>query len=294
MDLWNINTVKGLFRKYNCNFSKSLGQNFLTSQWVCPKIVEMAGICEGVGVIEIGPGVGVLTTELAKKAKKVVAIEIDKSLIPVLEETLSRFENVKIINQDFLKTNLDDLLKKEFNSLDVMVCANLPYYITSQIIICILRAKLTKQKIKSITVMVQKEMAKRIVALPGSRESNVLSLMVRYYSTPKILFDVASGNFTPRPKVDSSVISLDLQSNLKESFQIKPESEELLFDVIKAAFSQRRKTLANSLSSGLKLEKNGLIDLLKALKIDPERRAESLLLEDYFKISNKLFLDNIR
>ncbi len=298
MKLWNINTIRYLFEKYDCNFSKSLGQNFLVSEWVCPKMVDEAQISKEIGVLEIGPGIGVLTAELAQKAHKVVAVEIDKKLLPVLDETLKDYNNIKIINDDFLKIDLNKLLNQEFQNVDVIICANLPYYITSQILVHILKAKLPQAKVRAVVVMVQKEMAQRIVALPGSRESNVLSLMVRYYSAPTVLFDVSRGNFSPQPKVDSAVVSLDMQAGFKNDLMVNGgeslKSEDMFFYVIKAAFAQRRKTILNSLAAGLKLEKQYLIDLLNDLNVDFQKRAESLILGDYLKISNKLFDDRCK
>lgn len=282
MDLWNIKTIKYLFDKYNCNFKKSLGQNFLVSQWVCPKMVEMAGINEKIGVLEIGPGVGVLTVELAKKANKVVAIEVDKKLIPLLGETLSEYKNVEIINGDVLKTDLHKIIEEKLSNQDVIVCANLPYYITSPIIMYLLESKLP---IKSITVMVQKEVARRIVAKERTRDISVLSLAIQYYSEPTILFDVASGNFNPQPDVDSSVINLKLRSQPA----VKVKSEKLFFKVISSAFAQRRKTAVNSIANSLGLKKDFVIDLFENVGIDLNKRSENLSMEEFGRISDLLF-----
>ena len=282
MDLWNIKTIKYLFDKYNCNFKKSLGQNFLVSQWVCPKMVEMAGINEKIGVLEIGPGVGVLTVELAKKANKVVAIEVDKKLIPLLGETLSEYKNVEIINGDVLKTDLHKIIEEKLSNQDVIVCANLPYYITSPIIMYLLESKLP---IKSITVMVQKEVARRIVAKERTRDISVLSLAIQYYSEPTILFDVASGNSNPQPDVDSSVINLKLRSQPA----VKVKSEKLFFKVISSAFAQRRKTAVNSIANSLGLKKDFVIDLFENVGIDLNKRSENLSMEEFGRISDLLF-----
>lgn len=282
MDLWNIKTIKYLFDKYNCNFNKSLGQNFLVSQWVCPKMVEMAGVDEKSGVIEIGPGVGVLTVELAKKANKVVAIEVDKKLIPLLDETLSDYKNVEVINSDVLKTDLHKVIEEKLSNQDVIVCANLPYYITSPIIMYLLKSKLP---IKSITIMVQKEVARRIVAKECTRDINILSLSIQYYSEPAILFDVSSGNFNPQPDVDSSVISLKLRSEPV----VKVKSEEVFFKVINAAFAQRRKTAVNSMANSLGLKKGFIMDLFENVGIDLNKRSENLSMEEFGKISDLLF-----
>ncbi len=282
MDLWNIKTVKYLFDKYNCNFKKSLGQNFLVSQWVCPKMVEMAGINEKIGVLEIGPGVGVLTVELAKKANKVVAIEVDKKLIPLLGETLRDYKNVEVINGDVLKTDLHKIIEEKLSNQDIIVCANLPYYITSPIIMYLLESKLP---IKSITVMVQKEVARRIVAKERTRDISVLSLAIQYYSEPTILFDVASGNFNPQPDVDSSVINLKLRSQPA----VKVKSEKLFFKVISSAFAQRRKTAVNSIANSLGLKKDFVIDLFENVGIDLNKRSENLSMEEFGRISDLLF-----
>lgn len=282
MDLWDIKTIRYLSKKYKFDFSKSLGQNFLVDKNICPKIVFESNISDNIGVIEIGPGVGVLTVELAKKAKKVVAVEIDKRLVPVLRETLKDYNNIKIINQDILKLDIKDLINKEFSGLDVVVCANLPYYITSKIIMYLLTCDLN---IKSITVMIQKEVADRIVAEPGSRDTSVLSLATRYYSEPKILFDVSKESFLPSPKVDSAVINLLIKKN--KAVEVK--SEKLFFKVIKAAFERRRKTIINSLSGVLNINKNIINNILNKLDIDPNKRAENLSLENFKDISDELF-----
>lgn len=282
MDLWNIKTIKYLFDKYNCNFKKSLGQNFLVSKWVCPKMVEMAGVDEKSGVLEIGPGVGVLTVELAKKANKVVAIEIDEKLIPLLGETLSDYNNVEVIKGDVLKIDLHKIIEEKLSNQDVIVCANLPYYITSPIIMYLLESKLP---IKSITIMVQKEVARRIVAKERTRDISVLSLAIQYYSEPTILFDVASGNFNPQPDVDSSVINLKLRS--QPAVEVK--SEKLFFKVISSAFAQRRKTAVNSIANSLGLKKDFVINLFENIGIDLNKRSENLSMEEFGRISDLLF-----
>lgn len=282
MDLWNIKTIKYLFDKYNCNFKKSLGQNFLVSKWVCPKMVEMAGVDEKSGVLEIGPGVGVLTVELAKKANKVVAIEIDEKLIPLLGETLSDYNNVEVIKGDVLKIDLHKIIEEKLSNQDVIVCANLPYYITSPIIMYLLESKLP---IKSITIMVQKEVARRIVAKERTRDISVLSLAIQYYSEPTILFDVASGNFNPQPDVDSSVINLKLRSQPA----VKVKSEKLFFKVISSAFAQRRKTAVNSIANSLGLKKDFVINLFENIGIDLNKRSENLSMEEFGRISDLLF-----
>ena len=282
MDLWNIQNVRYLFLKYNCKFSKSLGQNFLVDPYVCPKMVKMAGINNNIGVIEIGPGIGVLTVEIAKYAKKWVAIEVDEKLLPILSETLNECNNVKIINQDVLKINLHELIKKEFENMDVIVCANLPYYITSPIIMHLIESKLP---IKCVTVMVQKEAAERITALPGTRNVGAISIAVRYYCEPSVLFDVPRESFLPAPEVDSAVIKL----KVREKPAVEVESEEIFFKIVKAAFSQRRKTIVNSLFNNFNFSKIEIRKLLNKLNIDEKNRAENLSIENFKDISNEIY-----
>lgn len=278
--LSDIGTIKELLGKHGFTFSKSLGQNFLVNPSVCPRMAELSGAGEGVGVIEIGPGIGVLTNELCKIAEKVVAVELDKRLLPVLDETLSEYENVKIINADVMELDLNGLIAEEFNGMDVVVCANLPYYITSPIIMKLLEDKLP---LKAITVMVQKEAAQRICAEVGSRMSGAVTVSVNYYATPKMLFSVSAGSFMPAPKVDSAVIRLDVLSEPP----VKTD-EKKFFAVVKAAFSQRRKVISNSLSSGLSISKEKTLEVLKAANVPSNARAEKLSLEDFANIANNL------
>lgn len=280
-NLSNISTVKDILTRYGFTFSKSLGQNFIVNPSVCPKIAEMGFAKKGAGIIEIGSGIGVLTSELASRADKVVCIEIDSRLLPILNETLEEFDNIKIINDDVLNVNLEELIKSEFQGLDVSICANLPYYITSPILMSLLKAKLP---IKAITVMVQKEAAVRICAKPGSRDFGALSVAVQYYSEPEILFNVSKGSFIPSPEVDSSVIRL----NILSSPRVNPNDEDFFFEVIKAAFLQRRKTLVNSLSTYFCTDKNKLIQLLEINSINSKIRPEQLTLQQFEKIANIL------
>ncbi len=279
--LSDIGTIKEILTKYGFSFSKSLGQNFLINPSVCPKMAEMGGAEKGVGVIEIGPGIGVLTYELAKRADKVVAIELDKRLLPVLDETLEEFDNVKIINADVLKTDLHKLIEEEFQGLDVIVCSNLPYYITSPVIMKLLEEKLP---IKSITVMVQKEAADRLCADLGTRQTGAVTVAVNYYAKAEMLFKVSSGSFMPPPKVDSAVIKLDVYGKPA----VETNSEEMLFKVIKAAFAQRRKTLLNTLSNSMQYVKSDISEVLNNAKISQNARAEQLKLEDFAAIANEL------
>lgn len=281
MELSNIGTIKDILGRHGFTFSKSLGQNFLINPSVCPKMAEQSGAKKGVGVIEVGPGIGVLTCQLAERADRVVAIELDKRLLPVLDETLAEYDNIKIINDDILKIDLKELIETEFSGMEVVVCANLPYYITSPVIMKLLEDRLP---INALTVMVQKEAAQRICAEVGSRQSGAVTVAVNYYAKPQILFGVSAGSFMPAPKVDSAVIRLDI---LKEPC-VQVEDEELFFKVVKAAFSQRRKTLPNSLSAGLQISKLAVTNALKRANVPVNYRAEQLTMEQLAKISNAI------
>lgn len=279
--LSDIGTIKEILTKYGFSFSKALGQNFLINPSVCPKMAELSGADKGVGVIEVGPGIGVLTCELAKLADKVVAIELDKRLLPVLDDTLSEYDNIKVINDDVLKTDLHKLINEEFQGMDVVVCANLPYYITSPVIMKLLEERLP---IKSITVMVQKEAADRLCAPLGTRQSGAVTVAVNYYAQAQMLFKVSAGSFMPPPKVDSAVIRLDIRNNPT----VDVENEQMLFKVIKASFAQRRKTLLNTLSNSLSFTKKELTQVLENVGIATSARAEQLKLEDFAAIANEL------
>lgn len=281
MELSNIGTIKDILGRHGFTFSKSLGQNFLINPSVCPKMAEQSGAKKGVGVIEVGPGIGVLTCQLAERADRVVAIELDKRLLPVLDETLAEYDNIRIINDDILKIDLKKLIETEFSGMEVVVCANLPYYITSPVIMKLLEDRLP---INALTVMVQKEAAQRICAEVGSRQSGAVTVAVNYYAKPQILFGVSAGSFMPAPKVDSAVIRLDI---LKEPC-VQVEDEELFFKVVKAAFSQRRKTLPNSLSAGLQISKLTATNALNRANVPVNYRAEQLAMEQLAKISNAI------
>lgn len=272
--------IKQLCEKYGFEFSKSLGQNFLINPTVCPKIAELGG-AEGRNVIEIGTGFGVLTQELCKRAKKVVAVEIDSKLIPVLNETMADFNNLKIINADVLKLDLKSVISQEFQSDEVVVCANLPYYITSPIIMGLLEQRLP---VKSITVMVQKEAADRLCAKMGTRACGAVTAAVSYYATAQKLFDVSRGSFMPSPNVDSCVIRLDIRNEPPNGVK----DEKFMFSLIKTAFSQRRKTLANPVSAAYKIPKAEIAAALARLDLKPTARAEELTLEQFIALSNEL------
>lgn len=279
--LSDIGTIKDILSRHGFTFSKSLGQNFLINPSVCPRMAELSGADKGVGVIEIGPGIGVLTNELCKLADKVVAIELDKRLLPVLEETLGEYDNLKVVNADVLETDLHKLIEEEFSDMKVVVCANLPYYITSPVIMKLLEDKLP---ISAITVMVQKEAAQRICAEVGSRQSGAVTVSVNYYAKPEMLFSVSAGSFMPAPKVDSAVIRL----NVLDEPPVKVNDEKKFFSVIKASFSQRRKVISNSLSSGLSLDKSKTAEVLEKSGVPLNARAEKLSLINFADIANNL------
>ena len=264
MNLTDISTIKTLCAAHGFSLSKEFGQNFIVNPGICPKIAEAAGIDERFGVLEVGPGVWVLTKELARRAKKVVAVEVDKRLPPLLAETLAEYENVTVVEGDVLKVDLAALIRDEFPGLRVAVCANLPYYITSPIVMKLLEERLP---IEHITVMVQKEAADRLSA------------------APRTLFTVQPGSFYPPPKVTSAVIQL----RLHEAPPVTPRSAEAMFRVIRAAFSQRRKTAANAASAGLHLPKEAVAEALAAAGVPPTARPEQLTLQNYADVSDVLF-----
>ncbi len=275
--LSNIGTIKEILGRHGFTFSKSMGQNFIINPSVCPRMAELCGAKKGVGVLEVGPGIGVLTNELCKLADKVVSVELDKRLIPVLEETLAEYNNFKLISGDIMELDLHQLIKEEFLGLDVVVCANLPYYITSPVIMKFLEENLP---IKSLTVMVQKEAADRLTAKVGSRKSGAVTVSVAYYSCPEFLFNVSRGSFMPSPNVDSAVIRL----NISQSPNVTVKKEKDFRRVVKAGFSQRRKTLSNSLASGLGIDKSTTNDIIEKAGLSPGVRAEKLTLEDFGRL----------
>lgn len=273
--------IKEILTRHGFHFSKALGQNFLINPTVCPRMAEASGAGECRGVIEVGPGIGVLTWELAQVAPKVAAIELDERLFPVLEETLSQCSNVTVVPGDVMKLDLHQLIDQEFDGGPVCVCANLPYYITSPVILRLLEEKLP---LTSITVMVQKEAAQRLCAAPGTRECGAVSVAVHYRSKPQMLFSVGRGSFLPPPKVDSAVIRLDL---LQEP-PVQVEDENWFFQVSRSAFAQRRKTAANSISATLHLPKPQVETALAAAGAQENVRAERLTLEQLGELSNQL------
>ena len=281
MELTDISTIRYLCEKYGFSLSKGLGQNFIVNPGICPKIVQASGIDETYGALEIGPGIGVLTKELALRARKVVAVELDNRLPALLAETLAGFSNVKLVQGDALQLDIASLIKQEFAGMKVAVCANLPYYITSPLVMKLLEDRLP---LEHITVMVQREAAQRLAALPGTREAGAVSYAVHYYASPQVLFSVQPGSFYPPPKVTSAVLRLGLH----ETPPVTPQSEKAMFRTIRAAFSQRRKTAANSISAGLGLPKAEVSAALQAVGAPPAARPEQLGLEQYAALSDIL------
>ena len=281
MNLTNISTVKDIMSRHGFSFSKGLGQNFLINPNVCPKIAEMGNANQDSGIIEIGTGFGTLTAELAKRAKKVVAIEIDSRLIPVLDETLAEFDNVKIINQDFMETDLNKIIAEEFSGMKVSVCANLPYYITSPVIMKLLESRVP---IESITVMVQKEAGQRLCAEIGTIESGAITVAVNYYGTAVSLFNVSRGSFMPSPNVDSCVIRIDVNKR----YSLDEDAEKFFFKMIKAGFAQRRKTIAKSLSSQMNIEKPEIQNILRNMSLSETARIEQLDMNQLTELSENL------
>ncbi|MBR4123669.1 MAG: 16S rRNA (adenine(1518)-N(6)/adenine(1519)-N(6))-dimethyltransferase RsmA [Clostridia bacterium] len=279
MNLSDANTIKSLLNKYGFSFKKSLGQNFLIDSTVCPAMAE-ASCDENTGVLEIGPGIGVLTAALSNAAKKVVAIELDERLKKLLPITLSDCINVEIIFGDAMKLDLKKIIDEHFSDCEkVVVCANLPYYITSPIVMMLLESHLP---IDSITVMVQKEAAERICAEVGTRQSGAVTVAVNYYAQSEILFHVGRESFMPAPNVDSAVIKL----NIRECPPIKVQDEAKFFKLVKACFAQRRKTLVNTVNNTLGINKEVLKNALSEVGLSPTVRGEELNMEQLAKLSD--------
>lgn len=282
-NLCDYNTVNRILTKHGFTFSKALGQNFLIDSDVCPTMADMLNADDNTGVLEIGPGIGVLTKELCNVAKKVVAIELDKRLYPVLEETLADCDNFELVCGDAMKLDLNELIKEHFADCnDVKVCANLPYYITSPMIMTLLESNLP---ISEIEVMVQQEAAERLCADIGSRDAGAVSVAVNYYGDAEILFNVGRESFMPSPKVDSAVIKITLRK--EPEYIVKNEKQ--FFSLVKAAFSQRRKTLVNCLSNTLGKSKTDITNALNELGLDNNIRAEKLEMEDFVNLADLLF-----
>ena len=281
MNLSDANTIKSLLSNYGFSFKKSLGQNFLIDSAVCPKMASAAAD-KNTGVLEIGPGIGVLTAELSKVAKKVVAIELDERLKEILPITLADCDNTEVIFADATKIDLHKLIAEKFSDCErVAVCANLPYYITSPIVMMLLESKLP---IDNITVMVQKEAAERLCAKVGSRDSGAVTVAVTYYAESEILFNVGRNSFMPSPNVDSAVIKL----NIRKAPPIELNDEKKFFRLVKAAFAQRRKTFLNTVANTLGFDKNALKSILEDLEIPVTVRGEQLTMEQLAEISKRI------
>lgn len=285
MELTSPKTIKEIAAKFGFTFSKGLGQNFLTDANVLEMIADAAQPCEC--ALEIGPGFGVLTDTLCRNFEKVVAVEIDQRLIPVLDYTLGEYDNLKIINTDIMKTDVPKLIDEEFGGKKLSVAANLPYYITTPIITMLLESRLD---IENIVVMVQKEVADRICAKAGSKDYGAITLLCQYFTQPSIVVKVPAGSFMPPPKVDSAVLKLHVLD--KPSVNVK--DEKTLFKVIKASFAQRRKTLLNGISSGLSIPKDTAGELMLSAGIQPSIRGEKLTLEEFAALSDKIYEYNMK
>ena len=281
MDFISPAEIKRIASRYGFVFKKGLGQNFLSSQSVLEEIADAAEI-ENEGVIEIGPGFGVLTNELAKRAEKVLALEIDERLIPILRDTLSEYDNVKVINKDVLKTDIAELIKSEFGDRRVSVAANLPYYITTPIITSLIENRIP---LKNLVVMIQKEVADRITAQPGTKDYGAISVLCQFYTKPELICNVGAELFVPPPKVDSAVVKMAFRD--KPAVEVK--DEEMFFRTVKAAFSQRRKTLLNCLAANFPINKSDLTQIMESVDISPSRRGETLLLEEFAKLAEAIY-----
>ena len=281
INLCDINQIKPLLARHGFHFSKAKGQNFLTQAWVPQQIVQDAGIDQTCGVLEIGPGIGPLTQQLCQKAGKVVAVEVDTSLRPILSETLGEFNNLTLLFADVLKTNLANLVQTHFSGLKPMACANLPYYITSPIIMMLLENELP---IDEIVVMVQKEAGERLCAEVGTRQAGAVSVAVNFYASGEILFDVPRESFMPSPKVDSVVIKLVL--NDEDKYQI--ENKKKFFSLVKCAFAQRRKTALNSISNTMGVSKQKITEIFTELGLEINIRPEKLTMQNLIDITDRL------
>lgn len=279
--LFSPTTVNQIIKKYDFKFTKTLGQNFLIDENIIQKILQAVDIKKEDLILEIGPGIGTLTAAAAEHAGSIKAIEVDRKLIPILKENLKNYNHVEIIHQDVLKTDLSALIADRDSNQPVKVMGNLPYYITTPIIMKILEEKIP---VESITIMLQKEVAQRIKANPGTKAYGALTLAVQYYSEVEYISDVPKTVFIPKPNVDSSIIRLDI----RKQPPVDAIDEKLLFKVIQAGFNKRRKTLLNALNSNLDLNKESLESALNDCGIDPKRRAETLTIEEFASLSNQL------
>lgn len=281
MNLTDYNEIRSLLTRHGFRFSKSLGQNFLTAAWVPERIAEEAGLDETVGVLEVGPGIGCLTEQLSRRAAKVLSVELDRALQPILAETLSGCENVEVLFGDVLKQDLPALVEECFPGLTPVVCANLPYNVTTPVLTALIESGCFTR----ITVMIQREVARRICASPGTADYGAFGLFVQWHCETEILFDVPPSCFVPQPKVTSSVIRLTKRA----APPVTVSDEALLFKVIRAAFNQRRKTLVNALNAGLGLPKERAEKVLISCEFDPKIRGEVLDLGGFAKITDELY-----
>jgi len=281
--LGNPSSTIEILQKYHFNIQKKYGQNFLIDTNILEKIISSAEITKDDCVLEIGPGIGTMTQYLAESAREVVAVEIDKFLIPILEDTLSGYDNITIINEDILKVNINKIVEEKNNGKPIKVVANLPYYITTPIIMGLFESNVP---LKSITIMVQKEVADRMQVGPGTKDYGALSLAVQFYSKPEVVANVAPGCFIPRPNVGSSVIRLTRY----EKPPVQPKNEKYMFSLIRASFNQRRKTLMNGLTnaSNLNLIKADVVEAIEKMGLSPTIRGEALTLEQFAKLSDIL------
>lgn len=280
MNLCDINTIRAVLGRHGFHFSRSLGQNFLTDESVPRRIAEMSGAAEAENVVEVGPGMGCLTAELCRRAKKVVAVELDRALLPVLDETLAEFDNFEVVQGDVLSLDLAALCREKFGDGRAVACANLPYYITTPAITALLESGAFEQ----VTVMVQKEVAQRICAAPGTAAYSAFTIYVQYHAAAEILFDVPADCFVPRPKVDSAVLRL---TPLKEP-AVKTQDEKLFFALVRAAFNMRRKTLVNALGPVLSssMGKEEITELVLSVGLDARVRGERLSLQDFARLAD--------
>ena len=281
IEVCNIQVMKPLLAEHGFHFSKAKGQNFLIAPWVPASIAEDSGVDSSVGVLEIGPGIGPLTQQLCLRAKKVCAVELDKRLEPILQQTVGEFDNLEIIWDDVLNQDVPALIAEKFAGLRPMACANLPYYITSPILTALLEADC----FESVTVMVQKEVAQRIAARPGSEDYSAFTVFCQYYAEPKLLFDVPAHCFMPQPKVTSAVIQLQVRK--ERNWDIL--DEKIFFRTVRASFAMRRKKLSNGLASGFpELGKQGAAEVIEAAGFDANIRGETLSIPEFARIANEI------
>lgn len=282
MNLCDIKSIRNIMQAFGINFRKELGQNFLTNKMVVEDIADACSETNNATILEIGPGIGVLTKELAERYDKVISLEIDTNLLPVLAYTLSDFDNVEIINKDVMKTDLEDLLSPYFEKGQVSVCANLPYYITTPILMKLLESRLP---FEAITIMIQSEVADRLCASAGKSDYGAITAVLSYYGVAEKLFTVQADNFIPAPKVDSAVVRIKLYKEIP----YKPKDESLMFRTIKAAFEQRRKTLSNALSNGFsELSKDEIKEIIEKCGHRADIRGERLDISEFVTLSDAI------